>query len=61
VIEANNATLSSEVWSWKYEGGKFVNVPLGSLPPPAGTNPTESDVRQLWSLGFLGVKRVTGL
>ena len=32
-------------------------MPLGALPPPAGVNPTESNVRQLWSLTFLAVKR----
>ena len=57
LIESNAATLSSEVWSWTYSGGKFVSTPLGSLPPPPGTSPTESDIRQLWSLTFLAVTR----
>jgi hypothetical protein len=57
LIDANSATLSSEVWSWTYSSGKFVSTPLGDLPPPPGTSPTESDIRQLWSLTFLAVTR----
>ncbi|KAH8170089.1 carbohydrate binding domain-containing protein [Sarocladium implicatum] len=57
IIEANSSQLSSEVWSWKYEDGKFKAVPLGELPPPPGQSPTESNIRQLWSLTFLAVKR----
>jgi hypothetical protein len=69
-IEANDAYINSEVWSWLYQDGDFVFEPLGgfhlciisrwrtmmvndflgALPPPAGVNPTESNVRQLWSL-----------
>jgi hypothetical protein len=60
-IEANSDILSSEVWSWVYEDGDFRFTPLGALPPPAGVNPTESNVRQLWSLTFLRVKRNVGL
>lgn len=61
LIEANSENLSSEVWSWVYTDGEFRFVPLGSLPPPAGQNPTESNVRQLWSLTFLAVRRNEGL
>jgi hypothetical protein len=57
VIEANSAHLSTEVWSWTYEGGKFNFIDLGSLPPPPGTGYTESDIVQLWSLTFLAVTR----
>jgi hypothetical protein len=56
-IEANSENLSSEVWSWVYDDGDFQFTPLGALPPPAGQNPTESNIRQLWSLTFLAVKR----
>jgi hypothetical protein len=56
-IEANSENLSSEVWSWTYSDGDFQFTPLGALPPPAGQNPTESDIVQLWSLTFLAVKR----
>lgn len=60
-IEANENNLSSEVWSWVYGDDEFRFTPLGALPPPAGQNPTESNVRQLWSLTFLAVKRDEGL
>jgi len=56
-IDANAAQLSGEVWSWVYDKEGFKVVPLGALPPPPGSNPTESDVRQLWSLTFLAVRR----
>lgn len=57
LIEANTQQLSSEVWSWTYSDGSYQEIALGSLPPPPGQSPTESDVRQLWSLTFLAVKR----
>lgn len=59
-IEANAAQLDTEVWSWEYSAAtdNFTTVPLGSLPPPPGAGgATESDIRQLWSLSFLAVKR----
>lgn len=49
-IEANAANINAEVWSWIYRDGNFVFEPLGALPPPSGVNPTESNIRQLWSL-----------
>ncbi|KAF4997431.1 hypothetical protein FGRMN_3795 [Fusarium graminum] len=59
IIEDNSDRLQSEVWSWSYSsksGYKF--APLGTLPPPPGLGSgTESNVRQLWSLTFLAVKR----
>ncbi|KAI7473559.1 hypothetical protein KC351_g11054 [Hortaea werneckii] len=62
LIEANEAQLSSEVWSWEYsEEEGFLFEPLGALPPPAGQSPTESNIRQLWSLTFLAVRRDDGL
>ncbi|KAI1137713.1 carbohydrate-binding module family 52 protein [Hypoxylon sp. FL0543] len=57
LIETNREHLSSEVWSWVYRDGKFRYTPLGALPPPDGQSPVESDIRQLWSLAFLAVKR----
>lgn len=56
-LDANSENLSSEVWSWVYNNDEFQFTPLGALPPPAGQNPTESNVRQLWSLTFLAVTR----
>ncbi len=66
-IEANTEHLSTEVWSWTYDGsgnggrGEFNYIDLGALPPPPGTGSTESDIVQLWSLTFLAVVRNTGL
>lgn len=60
-IDANSAHLSSEVWSWTYADGGFQFAELGTLPPAPGNSVTESDIRQLWSLTILGVKRATGL
>ncbi|KAI1759171.1 carbohydrate-binding module family 52 protein [Hypoxylon sp. FL1150] len=57
LIAANRGHLSSEVWSWVYRDGDFQYTPLGALPPPEGQSPVESDIRQLWSLAFLAVKR----
>lgn len=57
LIEANSAHTSSEVWSWQYKNGGFQYIDFGALPPPPGTSPTESDIRQLWSLTFLAVTR----
>lgn len=58
LIDANSQYLSNEVWSWTFDASTgFQFIPLGALPPPAGQSPTESDVRQLWSLTFLAVTR----
>ncbi|KAI1441765.1 carbohydrate-binding module family 52 protein [Annulohypoxylon stygium] len=57
LIDANHEHLSSEVWSWIYRDGGFQYTPLGALPPPEGQSPVESDIRQLWSLTFLAIKR----
>ena len=58
VVEANQAQLSTEVWSWVYKNNDFHVTPLGVLPSPPGVGAqTESDIRQLWSLTFLAVKR----
>lgn len=54
VIEDNTNILSGEVWSWRWDGSRFIPVALGEL------NPTESNVRQLWSLTFLAVTRNEG-
>ena len=58
-LEENEEHLSTEVWSWTYDAGAdtFDYIDLGSLPPPAGVSPTESNIVQLWSLTFLAVKR----
>ncbi len=60
-IEGNSAHLSSEVWSWTYADVGFQFAELGTLTPAPGNSVTESDIRQLWSLTFLGVVRDKGL
>lgn len=60
-IDANSQYLSSEIWSWVFRDGDFRFTPLGALPPPPGVNPTESNIRQLWSLTFLAVRRNEGV
>ncbi|KAI8962120.1 carbohydrate-binding module family 52 protein [Daldinia sp. FL1419] len=57
LIDTNRKHLSSEVWSWVYKNNDFQYTPLGALPPPDGQSPVESDIRQLWSLAFLAMKR----
>lgn len=57
-LEQNEQYLALEVWSWVYMGSGFEFRPLGALPPPPGVSGgTESNIRQLWSLTFLAVKR----
>jgi hypothetical protein len=57
-LEQNKEALAQEVWSWVYANDDFQFTPLGSLPPPPGVGgATESNIRQLWSLTFLAVKR----
>ena len=62
-IESNRRLLQGEVWSWTYSNSSgYKDVQLGSLPPPPGVSSgTESNVRQLWSLTFLAVRRDEGL
>jgi hypothetical protein len=50
LIEDNESQLSSEVWSWNYDNG-YQATPLGTFVA------TESNIRQLWSLTFLAVRR----
>ncbi|KAI0122025.1 carbohydrate-binding module family 52 protein [Daldinia grandis] len=57
LIDANRKHLSNEVWSWVYRDDDFHYTPLGALPPPDGQSPVESNIRQLWSLAFLAMKR----
>lgn len=42
-IERNKQFLSSEVWSWKYQDGKFVQYPLGALPGNSRTGKHNSN------------------
>ena len=52
VINATRALQSSELWSWKYEDGRYQIVPFG-----AGRNDVdESNAAQLWSTVYLAVR-----
>ncbi len=52
VIRATRALQSSELWSWKYEDGRYQIVPFG-----AGRNDVdESNAAQLWSTVYLAVQ-----
>ena len=52
-IEATRAVQSSELWSWRYAGGRYQVVPFGS----AGADVDESNAAQLWSTVYLALRR----
>ena len=63
-IQANEEHLSTEVWSWRWDGdakgggkGDFAYVPLSQVPTSDGAGQTESNAIQLWSLTFLSLER----
>jgi hypothetical protein len=43
---------SSELWSWRFEGGRYRIAPFGS----GGADADESNAAQLWSSVYLAVK-----
>jgi hypothetical protein len=51
-IEATQATRSSELWSWAFQGGKYVVVPFGA----GKADVDESNAAQLWSTVYLAVR-----
>ena len=52
VIGATRALQVSELWSWKYEDGRYQIVPFG-----AGRDDVdESNAAQLWSTVYLAVQ-----
>jgi hypothetical protein len=52
VIAATRSVRSSELWSWRFEGGHYRVVPFGS----SGADVDESNAAQLWSSVYLAVK-----
>ncbi len=52
VIQATQSMRSSELWSWRFEGGRYRSVPFGS----SGTDADESNAAQLWSSVYLAVR-----
>jgi hypothetical protein len=51
VIEKTRGLRSSELWSWRYAGGKFQPVPFGQGSGDAD----ESNAAQLWSTVYLAI------
>lgn len=51
-IRGTRAMRSSELWSWRFEGGRYRVVPFGAR----GGDADESNAAQLWSSVYLAVK-----
>ena len=51
-IRATRSVRSSELWSWRFEGGHYRVVPFGS----SGADADESNAAQLWSSVYLAVR-----
>jgi hypothetical protein len=51
-IAATQSVRSSELWSWRFEGGGYRIAPFGS----SGTDADESNAAQLWSSVYLAVR-----
>ena len=51
-IDAARAVQSSELWSWKYAGGRYRIVPFGA----GAADVDESNAAQLWSTVYLAVR-----
>lgn len=52
VIQATKSMRTSELWSWRFAGGRYRIVPFGS----SGTDADESNAAQLWSSVYLAVQ-----
>jgi len=52
-ITATQSVRSSELWSWRFEGGRYRIAPFGS----SGTDADESNAAQLWSSVYLAVRQ----
>ncbi len=55
-IEATRATRSSELWSWAFQGGRYIVVPFGA----GKADVDESNAAQLWSTVYLAVQPPRG-
>ena len=51
-IRATQSVQSSELWSWRFEDGRYRIAPFGS----SGTDADESNAAQLWSSVYLAVR-----
>jgi hypothetical protein len=52
VIQATQSMRSSELWSWRFDAGRYRIVAFGS----SGSDADESNAAQLWSSVYLAVK-----
>jgi hypothetical protein len=55
-IRATRSVQSSELWSWRFEGGHYQIAPFGA----SGTDVDESNAAQLWSSVYLAVREPPG-
>ena len=51
-IAATQSVRNSELWSWRFEGGRYRIAPFGA----SGTDADESNAAQLWSSVYLAVR-----
>jgi hypothetical protein len=51
VIVAGKAVRNSELWSWRYEGGRYHVAPFGV----SDADVDESNAAQLWSTVYLSI------
>jgi hypothetical protein len=51
-IQSTQSVQSSELWSWRFEGGRYRVAPFGSN----STDADESNAAQLWSSVYLAVR-----
>lgn len=51
VIQATKSMRTSELWSWRFAGGRYRIAPFGA----SGTDADESNAAQLWSSVYLAV------
>jgi hypothetical protein len=52
-IDASRGVGNSELWSWRYAGGRYAIAPFGA----SGGDADESNAAQLWSTVYLAVQR----
>jgi hypothetical protein len=55
-IQATRSVQSSELWSWRFDGGHYDIAPFGA----SGTDADESNAAQLWSSVYLAVREPPG-
>lgn len=56
-IRATQSVRSSELWTWRFEGGRYRIAPFGA----SGADADESNAAQLWSSVYLAVRPPSSL